>query len=712
MMDERSGRWRHLPLLLIALASLSAILVSFFSLFSGITIVFQNLFYIPIILSCYYYPRRGLIFSFVLTAVYVLLLASVTKDLAETWLAIIRSGMFIAVAFLVSYLSDRLNQQMARYQSTYASSEAGIFLIDSTTGSILDVNTTFSEITGYPSGGEVSMTLQDLFPDAGDMVMLHEMVQKRGTFRHHEIGILTRDGYQRIARLSGTPLEDPLYMCSVEDVTERRKVEQALLLSEQRLLYIINFLPDATFAIDRKGTVIAWNRAIEGMTGTPATEMMGEGNHAYALSLFGERRRLLADLVLAPDETYLRAHYSAITSDGDTLIAETSYKATDGTEHFLWVKATPLHGQDGAVAGAIESMRDITHIRNAERAIRESEEKFRGIFETAANLILVMNPLGIINDSNPQSLSILGYSRDELVGRSIDQVIHPLYLDQAHTCLKEILTIGHSFNREYRMIKKSGELIDVLINSSALKNGRDTETTIICLIDDITDRKAAEEAISRANRQLNILSSITRHDILNALTALAYYQERTREIVTEKEPQTYLEKQELATRQIQRLIEFTRDYQDLGSSAPLWQSAGALVMRVAESFPHDALKILVEVEGIEVLADPLFEKVFYSLVENAVRHGERVTQIRFSYRETVEGIDLVCEDNGVGIPAKDKVHIFKRGFGKHTGLGLFLSKEILAITGLTIRETGLEGSGARFEIHVPRGKYRIARTTT
>lgn len=711
MMEERSHRWGHLPILLIALSSLSAILISFFSLFSGITIVFQNLFYIPIILSCYYYPRRGLIFSFALSATYVILFVFLTMDLAETWLALIRSGMFIAVALLVSYLSLELKQQMTRYQSIYESSEAGIFLIDSTTGNISEVNATFTEIMGHPSAGEDSTKLQDIFPDPGDLVMLRGMIQNKRTFRHHEVRLQTSDGHQRIARLSGTPLEDPLYMCSIEDVTERRKVEQALLLSEQRLLDIINFLPDATYAIDGEGTVIAWNRAMEELTGTAATEMIGKGNYAYALSLVGERRRLLADLVLTPDQPYLRTHYSAITSESDTLIAETSYKAHAGKVHFLWVKATPLRGQDGSITGAIESIRDITHIRNAERLIRESEEKFRGIFETAANLILVVNSLGIINDCNRQSISILGYSHDELVGRSIDQLIHPEDLDQAHTCLQEILTVGHSFNKEYRMIKKSGEVIGALINSSSLTNGHDERASIICIIDDITDRKAAEEAISRANHQLNLLSSITRHDILNALTALTYYQERSREICTDKDPLIFLEKQEAATRQIRRLIEFTRDYQDLGSSAPLWQNAGALAMRVAESFPKDSLKIQIDLEGLEVLADPLLEKVFYSLVENSVRHGERVTQIRFSCQETIAGMDLICEDNGVGIPPADKEHIFKRGFGKHTGLGLFLSKEILAITGLTIRETGQEGFGARFEIHVPRGKYRISPIT-
>lgn len=113
-------------------------------------------------------------------------------------------------------------------------------------------------------------------------------------------------------------------------------------------------------------------------------------------------------------------------------------------------------------------------------------------------------------------------------------------------------------------------------------------------------------------------------------------------------------------------------------------------------------------DRLEIFADPLLEKVFGNLVDNSLRHGERVKHITFSSVQMGSGdIAIVFEDDGIGIRDTDKERIFEKGFGKHTGLGLFLSREILAITDLSIRETGVYGKGARFEILVPEGKFRF-----
>jgi len=115
----------------------------------------------------------------------------------------------------------------------------------------------------------------------------------------------------------------------------------------------------------------------------------------------------------------------------------------------------------------------------------------------------------------------------------------------------------------------------------------------------------------------------------------------------------------------------------------------------------------VDLAGVQVFADSMLEKVFHNLVENALRHGEKVKSISISARETKEGLTIICEDDGVGIPADDKEKVFLRGFGKNSGLGLYLVREVLGITDMRIRETGVPGKGARFEVLVPVGNYRI-----
>jgi signal transduction histidine kinase len=169
------------------------------------------------------------------------------------------------------------------------------------------------------------------------------------------------------------------------------------------------------------------------------------------------------------------------------------------------------------------------------------------------------------------------------------------------------------------------------------------------------------------------------------------------------EMHAFIEKMESVTKAMKSQIEFTRIYQDLGTHEPQWQDAGRILsgMEIPSS-----VTLQSTLPGVETYADPLLEKVFYNLLDNTVRHGRNATRVSISCRQEPPDLVLVYEDNGTGIPASDKDQIFERGFGKNNGLGLFLVREILAITGITIRETGMEGEGARFEILVPEGKYR------
>ncbi|HUT28044.1 MAG TPA: ATP-binding protein [Methanomassiliicoccales archaeon] len=112
--------------------------------------------------------------------------------------------------------------------------------------------------------------------------------------------------------------------------------------------------------------------------------------------------------------------------------------------------------------------------------------------------------------------------------------------------------------------------------------------------------------------------------------------------------------------------------------------------------------------GAEVFADHLITKVFQYPIDNAVRYGDDITSIHFSV-EAVDGVrSIVREDDGAGIVVEMKIGLFTCGFGKDHGLGLFLSHEILAITDITIGETGEPGHGARFVMKVPPNKFRTA----
>jgi signal transduction histidine kinase len=142
---------------------------------------------------------------------------------------------------------------------------------------------------------------------------------------------------------------------------------------------------------------------------------------------------------------------------------------------------------------------------------------------------------------------------------------------------------------------------------------------------------------------------------------------------------------------------------------PEWQDVKDVVNRVLPQIDREDIRIDCTLDGVEIYADPLLERVMYNLIENAVLYGKTLTAITISGQEVQDGFIIMVKDNGVGIPAAEKEKIFYRGFGTNAGLGLFLAREILGITGITITETGAPGKGARFELLVPKDEYRFVR---
>ena len=169
----------------------------------------------------------------------------------------------------------------------------------------------------------------------------------------------------------------------------------------------------------------------------------------------------------------------------------------------------------------------------------------------------------------------------------------------------------------------------------------------------------------------------------------------------------YLRRAEASANAIRHQIEFTKEYENLGIRAPVWQGISVHVEEVKKQIDLSRITFLDETGGLFIYADPMFAKVIYNLVDNSQRHGVHVSTIRIHGTIIPGGYTLVYEDDGTGIPAPDKEKIFNRMVGKKSGIGLFLVREILSITGITIAEVGEPGKGARFEISIPNGKFKI-----
>jgi PAS domain S-box-containing protein len=341
-----------------------------------------------------------------------------------------------------------------------------------------------------------------------------------------------------------------------------------------------------------------------------------------------------------------------------------------------------------------------------EEALRESESKYRHIIENIQDAYFRADRNGNLTMVSPSAARIYGYgSPDEMIG--IPAALLYTYPEQRQEVIQKLQEGGAVTDFIGEGMKKDGTSFWVSLNVQCIVDDEGHNNGTEGFIRDITERKNLEQAIHEINRKLNLLTSITRHDVSNQVSTLRGFAK----IAMMKKPDPVivdlLAKIDATGAVIARHIAFTREYQELGMHAPGWHRISDLI---AHQKPH-GITLLCTCDA-EVFADPMLEKVFINLVDNAARHGERVTTITVSCYPTPEGMVISVEDNGIGVPLDKKEKIFEKGYGKHTGFGLFLAREILGITSFTIHETGMHGKSARFEIKVPKGKSRSTKQHT
>lgn len=500
---------------------------------------------------------------------------------------------------------------------------------------------------------------------------------------------------------------------TIRQTVLRRHAERQLLESQKRLLDLIDFLPDATFAINTDGVVIFWNKAMEEMTGIAKEEMIGQGDHAYTIPFYGYRRHQLLDL-LDMDDDEIAAKYQSLERRGSTLYAE-FYSPTiyNGKGAYMWVTGAPLYDVHGNRIGAIESIRDITDRKQAEAKLQHNEEMYRLVLESTNDGFWEWDVASGTGFFSPRFYTMLGYEPGAFpptfdAWRSL---VHPQDQEQVRADLVRQLQEKRSHTRiEYRIKGKNGDWIWIYGRGKVV--GTDEEGNVTRLIGtntDITDRKMTEAHLHESNQKLRLLTGLTRHDIFNQLATVNLSLDLASDSDDRDEIHDGIRRAREAAERIGTIIGFTREYDGFGVETSGWQRITRIIADAFKEVSLDTVSADISVpDDLEVYADPIIRKVFASLIENALRHGGSITTIRFSCREECEGLVLACSDDGTGIGEDEKEKIFSHGYGNHTGIGLFIAREILSITGLSIRECGTCGEGARFEIFIPAGKFRFA----
>lgn len=224
---------------------------------------------------------------------------------------------------------------------------------------------------------------------------------------------------------------------------------------------------------------------------------------------------------------------------------------------------------------------------------------------------------------------------------------------------------------------------------------------------DITKEKMAEDALRIANQKLHLLTALTRHDILNQLQAMQLSLELAMESDDPDSIARNLSRAYAAGERIEKIIVWTRDYDDLGAVTSSWVMLKTIAQSAIDKQKTGHVKIYNTIpDNFFIYTDPTIKKIFSTLFENALIHGQSLSVIRVSAEIRDQTCIIICEDDGIGIMPGKKEEIFIHNYGKNAGISLFLAREILAIHGFSIKETGLSGQGARFEITVPGSRFR------
>lgn len=339
--------------------------------------------------------------------------------------------------------------------------------------------------------------------------------------------------------------------------------------------------------------------------------------------------------------------------------------------------------------------------------LREKEDLYKGLFDHSEGGSILIADSGnsrTIEEINWKAADLLHQKSADLVGTSLTTIWSG---DEVQELFDRVSREGAVYASEMRISLPDETPLMVLVSAALLPDKR-----VILTFFDITSRVNAEHALMTANEKLSILSRISADHLHRSVDQILETVDEADAHCTDSGIRKYIERIRTLTWNVARQIFLSESYKDLGANPPVWMSIQQTLDTTR--LPSDDGKVSIRCWAgrLEVYADPLFADVITHLLENSLRHGsDRVKNVVIMYHETPEGLDLILRDDGTGIPLNRKQQIFEYDAGGEAGIGLFVCRQIVEVTGMTIQETGIEGSGAQFVIHIPPGAYRIEGTS-
>lgn len=521
---------------------------------------------------------------------------------------------------------------------------------------------------------------------------------------------------------------------------------------EKRLADIIDFIPDATFVIDSKGKVIAWNQAMEKMTGIESADMIGRGNYEYALPFYGERRPILIDLVLQPEEE-IEKKYVYLRKNGRILFGEAYTPSLGGGGIFLTATAAALHDSGGNIFGAIECIRDVTDHKRAEEALKESEERLRAIAETAKDAIIMFDNNGNITYWNPAACEIFKYTGSDALGCNFIQLITPeQYQNTFRRGFSNFQKTGRgpTFDRtfEAELQRKDGCRFPAEISMAGIKIF--DKWHAIAILRDISARKQTEWELEKAkeeaevaNRAKSAFLAMMSHEIRTPMNAIIGMSDLLLDGELSLQHRDFVETIRNSGGILLSIINDILDFSKIEAGKLELEHRSFDIRQCVDSsleiFAHHARSKGIELDCLIDAHTPTYimgdstrlHQILVNLIGNAVKFTEKgeitVTVHSRKLEQQAEPdipgggsqpknretqwyeLKFSISDTGIGIPADLLHRLFQpftqvdssttRKYGG-TGLGLTISKRLTEMMGGKIEVESEKGKGSTFHFTI------------
>ena len=506
----------------------------------------------------------------------------------------------------------------------------------------------------------------------------HRIVRKDGQIRWvRDTPVLQMDETGNLVSYDGV----------IKDITERKVAEETIKEGEDRFRTIINSMQFGIVIINAQThTILEANPKALEMIGGTGESVLGSVCHHF----------------ICPAES----GRCPVTDLGQTVDSSERMLVTIRGEKIPIIKSvikTTLSGKDVL----IESFVDITGRKRTEESLKKSESLLNEMGRTANIGGWEFDPKTREQIWTEEVYRIHEFDADyRLPVKNAIEFYSPASRQILERAIKSAIDYDEPFDVELEIITLKGNHRWVhAIGKAHIKHGK-----VFGTIQDITGRKLLETTLLRVNQKLNVITNLTRQDLTSQIFVLNSYLEMAKKHATGQDRiLESLQKCEQAIRSINVTIEYSKDYQDMGAKPPKWQNVKMAMLFGLSHISTGEIQHNLKTENLEIFADPLLEKVCRRLFENSVKHGDHVTRIRVWHTATSDGVTIIFEDDGIGIPQAQKEQIFLHSDGpRASGGSLIFVREILDITGITIRETGEPGRGARFEMAVPKGTWRMA----